>query len=33
MEFGRAISFYEKLGFTVTRQDSKEHVVVLKHTF
>ena len=32
MEFGRAISFYEKLGFTVTRQDSKEHVVVLKHT-
>jgi lactoylglutathione lyase len=32
MEFGRAISFYEKLGFTVTRQDSKEHVVVFKHT-
>jgi lactoylglutathione lyase len=31
MEFARAISFYEKLGFSVTRQDSKEHVVVLKH--
>ncbi len=31
MEFERAISFYEKLGFTVTRRDLKEHVVVLKH--
>ncbi|AZG34394.1 VOC family protein [Shewanella psychromarinicola] len=31
MEFDRAIRFYEKLGFSVTRQDSKEHVVVLKH--
>ena len=31
MKFDRAISFYEKLGFSVTRQDSKEHVVMLKH--
>ncbi|MGR9000328.1 MAG: VOC family protein [Gammaproteobacteria bacterium] len=31
MKFERAISFYEKLGFSVTRRDPKEHVVVLKH--
>lgn len=31
MDFDRAITFYEKLGFSVTRNDSKEHVVVLKH--
>jgi catechol 2,3-dioxygenase-like lactoylglutathione lyase family enzyme len=31
MAFDRAINFYEKLGFTVTRQDLEEHVVVLKH--
>lgn len=31
MTFDRAINFYEKLGFTVTRQDLKEHVAVLKH--
>jgi len=31
MNFDRAISFYEKLGFLVTRRDLKEHVVVLKH--
>lgn len=31
MDFDRAISFYEKLGFLVTRQDLKEHVVVLTH--
>ena len=31
MNFERAIDFYEKLGFSVTRQDLKEHVVVLKH--
>jgi len=32
MAFDKAINFYEKLGFSVTRQDLKEHVVVLKHT-
>jgi lactoylglutathione lyase len=31
MDFDIAISFYEKLGFLVTRDDQKEHVVVLKH--
>jgi len=31
MEFQRAIEFYEKLGFSVTRRDLKEHVVVIKH--
>lgn len=31
MDFDIAIHFYEKLGFFVTRNDSKEHVVVLKH--
>jgi lactoylglutathione lyase len=31
MNFDIAISFYEKLGFLVTRNDQKEHVVVLKH--
>jgi lactoylglutathione lyase len=31
MNFDRAINFYEKLDFVVTRQDSKERVVVLKH--
>jgi lactoylglutathione lyase len=31
MNFDRAINFYEKLNFVVTRQDSKERVVVLKH--
>ena len=31
MKFDRAIEFYEKLGFSVTRQDPEEHVVVLKH--
>jgi len=32
MSFDRTINFYEKLGFTVTRKDLKEHVVVLKHS-
>lgn len=32
MAFARAINFYEKLGFEVTRQDLTEHVVVLKHS-
>ncbi len=32
MHFEPAISFYEKLGFAVTRHDPKEHVVVLKHS-
>jgi lactoylglutathione lyase len=31
MNFERAIRFYEKLGFSVIRQDLKEHVVVLVH--
>ncbi|MCP5245980.1 MAG: VOC family protein [Burkholderiales bacterium] len=31
MNFEKAIRFYEKLGFSVIRQDSKEHVVVLTH--
>jgi lactoylglutathione lyase len=31
MDFDESIGFYEKLGFLVTRQDSKEHVVVLTH--
>jgi len=31
MQFERAIDFYEMLGFSVTRRDLKEHVVVLKH--
>lgn len=31
MNFDRAISFYEMLGFSVTRRDVKEHVVVFKH--
>jgi lactoylglutathione lyase len=30
MKFDRAIKFYEKLGFSVTRKYPKEHVVVLK---
>ncbi len=32
MNFERAIAFYETLGFSVTRNDQKEHVVVLKHS-
>lgn len=32
MEFDRAIAFYEQLGFSVTRRDLEEHVVVLKHS-
>ena len=31
MEFDRAIAFYEKLGFTLTRKDLEERVVVMKH--
>jgi len=31
MDFSVAIHFYQKLGFTVTRNDTKEHVVVLKN--
>jgi lactoylglutathione lyase len=31
MNFDIAIGFYEKLGFLVTRNDQKEHVVVLEH--
>lgn len=31
MKLERAIGFYEKLGFSVTWQDLKEHVVVLRH--
>ncbi|MCF6765500.1 VOC family protein [Thiotrichales bacterium 19S3-7] len=31
MEFDRAIRFYEKLNFKLTREDYKENVVVLKH--
>lgn len=31
MAFDRAISFYQKLEFSVTRQDLKAHVVALKH--
>ncbi len=31
MNFDKAVGFYEKLGFTVTRRDLKEHVMVLKH--
>ena len=31
MDFDRAIRFYEKLGFAVTRRDLDERVVVLKH--
>ena len=31
MDLDMAIRFYEKLGFSVTRNDSKEHVIVLKH--
>jgi lactoylglutathione lyase len=31
MKFDRAIESYEKLGFSVIRQDPKEHVVILKH--
>lgn len=31
MNFDRAIRFYERLGFSVTRRDMDERVVVLKH--
>ena len=31
MDFDRSIRFYEQFGFVVTRHDSNEHVVVLKH--
>ncbi len=31
MEFDRAVAFYEKLGFSLIREDLKERVVVLKH--
>ncbi|MFQ5581414.1 MAG: VOC family protein [Mariprofundaceae bacterium] len=31
MKFDISISFYEKLGFSVTREDYEEHVVVVKH--
>lgn len=31
MSLGKAINFYEKLGFAVTRRDRDEQVVVLKH--
>lgn len=31
MRFDLAIEFYQRLGFSVTRQDLEEHVVVLKH--
>lgn len=31
MDVERAISFYTKLGFAVTRRDPKEQVVVLRH--
>ena len=31
MNFDRAISFYEKLGFSTIRQDLEDRVVVLKH--
>jgi lactoylglutathione lyase len=31
MDFDRAVSFYEKLEFRVTRHDLSEHVVVLTH--
>ena len=31
MDFERSIRFYEALGFRVTREDYREHVVVIKH--
>lgn len=31
MEFERTIQFYKQLGFEVTREDYKEHVIVMKH--
>jgi lactoylglutathione lyase len=31
MDFARSIRFYEELGFRVTREDYREHVVVVKH--
>lgn len=32
MDFDRSIRFYKQLGFELTRQDLKEHVVVIKHS-
>jgi catechol 2,3-dioxygenase-like lactoylglutathione lyase family enzyme len=31
MDFGKAIRFYEKLGFKSTRIDHKEHVAIIRH--
>ena len=31
MDYERSILFYKELNFRVTREDNKEHVVVIKH--